>query len=105
MNPLHNTLVAQIAEQCTCASGADRLAAVAGSDAHTLRRIGTTWTEVPARNRDEFLFGLRGGLGRAGGRGGSAFAIAGDAYGVIRSYVASLVGVGPQNHRPLQRAL
>ena len=40
----------------------------AGSDAHTLRRIGRTWTEAPGRTRDEFLRSLRQGLGPPGRR-------------------------------------
>ena len=56
---------------------------IAGSDAHTLRRIGLTWTEAPGRTREEFMASLRQGLGRPGGRHGTAAAVAGDAYGVI----------------------
>ena len=39
-----------------------------GGDSHTGRGIGLTWTEVPgARNRDEFMAGLRAGRAVAGG--------------------------------------
>ena len=38
-----------------------------GSDAHTLRRVGTTWTEAPGRDRDEFLRSVRDGRGRPAG--------------------------------------
>jgi predicted metal-dependent phosphoesterase TrpH len=45
---------------------------VAGSDAHTLAYVGRTYTEVPgARNKDEFLAGLRAGYGRARGESGT----------------------------------
>ena len=45
---------------------------VAGSDAHALVSVGTTYTEVPgARDKDEFLAGLRAGYGRLGGESGS----------------------------------
>ncbi|MGH9678432.1 MAG: PHP-associated domain-containing protein, partial [Candidatus Acidiferrales bacterium] len=45
---------------------------VAGSDAHALRSVGTTYTEVPgARNKDEFFAGLRAGYGQLGGESGS----------------------------------
>jgi predicted metal-dependent phosphoesterase TrpH len=84
--------------------GRRHLAAVAGSDAHTLRRIGRTWTEAPGRNRDEFLASVAAGLGRPGGRHGSAPTVACEAYGVIKSFAASLVGVGPSDHTPLHRA-
>jgi predicted metal-dependent phosphoesterase TrpH len=56
------------------ASLAGRLgkAPVAGSDSHTLRSLGLTYTEVPgARNKTEFLEGLRQGRGRSCGESGS----------------------------------
>ncbi|MPY88982.1 MAG: hypothetical protein GEU99_13770 [Luteitalea sp.] len=81
------------------------LALVAGSDAHTLRRVGTTWTEAPGATARVFLANVARGLGRAGGSHGTTFTIAGDAYGVIWSYCKSLVGVGPRDHRWLERAL
>lgn len=41
---------------------------VGGSDAHTLVSAGAAWTEVPgARNKEEFLQGLRAGAGRPRG--------------------------------------
>jgi predicted metal-dependent phosphoesterase TrpH len=86
-------------------SGRRRLAAVAGSDAHTLRRVGRTWTEAPGRDRDEFLASVAAGLGRPGGAHGSAPTVACEAYGVIKSFAASLIGVGPSDHAPLHRAL
>jgi predicted metal-dependent phosphoesterase TrpH len=81
-----------------------RLAVVAGSDAHTLRRVGTTWTEAPGRDADEFLSNVRAGLGRPAGRHGGALAIAGDAYGVIGRFMASVSGVGPRDHHGWRRA-
>ena len=44
------------------------VAFVGGSDAHTLRRVGTTWTEAAARSREEFLEAIRRGETEAGGR-------------------------------------
>ena len=76
----------------------------AGSDAHTLRRVGPTWTEAPGRNREEFLASLKSGRGRPGGRDGERAAVSGDAYGVIRRYVASLVGFEPRDHGGWRRA-
>jgi len=80
------------------------IAVTAGSDAHTLRRVGTTWTEAPGRTRDEYLDSLRRGLGRPGGAHGSTMTIARDAYSVIGSYVAALVGFGPRDVRSWRRA-
>jgi len=79
-------------------------AVTAGSDAHTLRRIGTTWTEAPGRTRDEYVDSLRRGLGRPGGAHGSTMTIARDAYSVIGSYVAALAGFGPRDVRSWRRA-
>ena len=81
-----------------------RFAITAGSDAHTLRRVGTTWTEAPGRTRDEFIASLRRGDGAPGGAHGTTATIAGDAYGVIASYVAALAGFGPRDLRSWRRA-
>jgi predicted metal-dependent phosphoesterase TrpH len=49
-----------------------RLAAVGGSDAHTLASVARAFTVVPqARSREEFLDGLRRGLTLPAGRSGS----------------------------------
>jgi predicted metal-dependent phosphoesterase TrpH len=104
MVPAHNRLSEQMAAAWTPVHGGPRLAAVAGSDAHTLRRVGTTWTEAPGRDRDEFLSSVCSGLGRPGGRDGGALAVSGDAYGVIRGYVASLAGIEPPDHSGWRRA-
>ncbi len=62
-----------------CLAEASGKPGVAGSDAHTARGIGRTWTEVPgARTRDEFMAGLWEGRCRIGGRQGSYFTLAGD---------------------------
>lgn len=62
-----------------CLADASGKAGIGGSDAHTPRGIGTTWTEVPgARTRDEFMAGLRNGQARAAGREGSYFTLAED---------------------------
>jgi predicted metal-dependent phosphoesterase TrpH len=94
MLPSHNALIEHIVEQ---SASANRLGMIAGSDAHTLRRVGTTWTSAPGPTRDEFMSSLRAGLGRPGGVHGGASTVAGDAYGVISSYMASLVGFGPRD--------
>jgi len=105
MLPAHNALVEALVADRSAIRGGAPLAVVAGSDAHTLRRVGRTWTEAPGDDRDAFLDNVRRGLGRPGGAHGSVFAVAGDAYGVIRSYVASLAGIGIQDHAIAYRAL
>lgn len=55
-----------------CLARATGKAMLGGSDSHTERGIGFTWTEVPhARTVDEFFAGLRAGRGVVGGRHGS----------------------------------
>jgi predicted metal-dependent phosphoesterase TrpH len=102
----HNALVEQIAfrTRSDMHGNGCAFAMVAGSDAHTLRRVGTTWTTAPGHTRDEFLLNLRQGLGRPGGLHGTTATIAGDAYGVIGSYVAALAGCGPRDMGAVKRA-
>jgi hypothetical protein len=103
MLPAHNLLIeAIVARRSTGREAA--LSAIGGSDAHTLRRVGRTWTEAPGRNREEFLESLKHGLGRPGGGHGNASTVAGDTYGVIRSYIGSLIGLGPRDHAGWHRA-
>ena len=97
----HNALSERIAGGAVF--GGRRLAAVGGSDAHTLRRIGTTWTEAPGQSREEFLHNVRAGLGVPGGRHGGTFAVSADAYGVISKYIGSLLGILPADHHGLER--
>jgi predicted metal-dependent phosphoesterase TrpH len=70
--------------------------AVGGSDAHTLAYVGTTYTEAPGRNRQEFLDSVRAGLSRVGGRHGTTFRVSREIYGVVVRYWASLLGAGRQ---------
>lgn len=100
----HNALIEHIVAGHRVPEAMYRLAAVAGSDAHTLRRVGTTWTVAPGRTRDEFLHSLREGLGQPGGVHGTRLTVAGDAYGVIARYVASLAGFGPRDLPAWRRA-
>lgn len=52
---------------------------IAGSDSHTHRGIGLTWTEVPgARTREDFLAGLRARRAQIGGRHGHFGTMASD---------------------------
>jgi len=100
MLAVHNELI----ERLQTSPGGRSLAITAGSDAHTLRRVGTTWTEAPGGSPEAFLASLRAGLGRPGGAHGTAGGIAIDTYGVIGRFMASLVGIGPQDHALARRA-
>ncbi|MEO8075436.1 MAG: PHP domain-containing protein [Acidobacteriota bacterium] len=103
MLQVHNDL----AERLTREWRQDRapIACVAGSDAHTLRRVGQTWTEAPGTTAREFLASLAAGHGRPGGRHGGRRAVAGDTYGVIGRYMASIYGHGPRDHAGWHRAV
>jgi predicted metal-dependent phosphoesterase TrpH len=106
MLPAHNALAAKIASAWRRDRGAvlTPLGAVGGSDAHTLRRVGRTWTEAPGSTVPEFLHSLAQGKGQPGGSHGAARTVAADAYGVIGSYIASLIGRGPRDHDAWERA-
>ena len=80
------------------------LGMIGGSDAHTLRRVGTTWTEAPGTTREQFMDSLKRGLSRPGGMHGGTAPVAGDAYGVVSRYIATLAGFGPQDVRSWRRA-
>jgi len=76
----HNGMMIALAN-----AGAARLADVAaraevgGSDAHAMASVGSAWTTVPgARNRQEYLAGLRRGLGRVRGESGSVYKLTRD---------------------------
>jgi hypothetical protein len=59
----------RLAERMAACSGK---AQMGGSDAHTLLSLGSVYTCVPgARNKDEFLEGLRRGHGQVRGESGS----------------------------------
>ena len=101
----HNDLVEAVAARWADGGGRRALTTIGGSDAHTLRRVGRTWTEAPGRTREEFLASLRAGRAAAGGSHGHVAGVARDAYSVIGSYVASLAGLGPKDHSVSHRAL
>lgn len=115
MLPAHNALIERIAAQLRCGPpsgvswtgptavrGRGPVGIIAGSDAHTLRRIGRTWTAAAGPGVPGFLASLAGGRSRIGGEHGGTLSVCGDAYAVVGSYVASLLGFGPCE-QPLAR--
>lgn len=86
MLPQHNLLVESLA-------ASRGLAQIGGSDAHTLRRVGRTWTAAPGATREEFLRNLAAGRGRVEGSHGGTLALSGDIYGVIARYWLGLLGL------------
>ena len=68
---INGTRLPQQNRTALCVAQAAGKHMIAGSDSHTGRGIGLTWTEVPgARSREEFLSGLRSGRAVPGGRHG-----------------------------------
>jgi predicted metal-dependent phosphoesterase TrpH len=105
MLAVHNRLIERIAQQVpSVASPTGRFGVVAGSDAHTVRRVGTTWTSAPGRTPDEFIASVRRGTACVGGAHGSASTIGSDTYGVIGAYIAALAGFGPRDLSGWRRA-
>ena len=99
----HNELVEAVAARWR-SGGRRPLAVIGGSDAHTLRRIGRTWTVAPGRTREDFVTGLKNGLALPGGSHGGTWAVASDVYVVIAAYVGSLCGIGPVDVSGARRA-
>lgn len=104
MLPEHNELVAHLGRGPTGSVAPTPLSLLGGSDAHTLRRVGLTWTDAPGASVKEFLDNLAIGKGRPGGADGTTAEVAMDVYGVVFRFVLSLLGVGPRDHEGLARA-
>ncbi|MGE0044064.1 MAG: PHP-associated domain-containing protein [Vicinamibacterales bacterium] len=76
-----------------CLAAACGKAGIGGSDAHTRRGIGRTWTEVPgATSRDAFMAGLWDGRAVAGGQEGSYFTMASDMLRFAAGFYAERFG-------------
>jgi predicted metal-dependent phosphoesterase TrpH len=103
MLPAQNGLVAGIVR--TLRARGARLAMVAGSDAHTLRRVGRTWTAARGTSRETFLASLRAGHAEPGGIDGSPLSLSADVYGVVVDYWRSLAGFTRHRYSLPRRAL
>lgn len=84
-----NEFVTQVVRSFERFSG--QFSAVGGSDAHTLRRIGTTYTASHARSREEFLADIRNARTFVRGRHADHLAIAADIYGVVLRYYPNVL--------------
>ena len=96
MSAAHNGLIAELVEASRAASGAAPVV-TAGSDAHTLQWVGTTYTSAPGTTREEFLASLRAGRGVAGGHHGGIWRATSEIYGVIFRFWLSLLGLVRQD--------
>ncbi len=102
MSAGHNGFIAELVEEARAAEGTAPIV-MAGSDAHTLRWVGTTYTDAPGATRDEFLASVRAGLGTAGGEHGGLWRATSEIYGVIVRFWLSLAGLERQDLRPAAR--
>jgi predicted metal-dependent phosphoesterase TrpH len=92
MQAEHNEMVSEVLE--FLAEQGKRFSCIGGSDAHTLRRIGTTYTASRARNKDEFLDDIRNARTFVAGRHATHLAIALDIYGVVLRYYPNVLTNG-----------
>lgn len=97
----HNTLIAALLERFR---NLGRLvSAVAGSDSHTLRRIGRSYTASPARNREEFIADIRAGRNRVFGPHSNHLSLAADIYGVVLRYYPAVFSLHNGEFSPASR--
>jgi predicted metal-dependent phosphoesterase TrpH len=97
----HNTLIATLLERYC--QGARRVGFVGGSDAHTLRRIGRTYTASSARNGQEFLEDIRNGRTEIFGSHANHLSLAAEIYGVVLRYYPTVLSIHNGESPPLTR--
>jgi predicted metal-dependent phosphoesterase TrpH len=97
----HNTLISRLLERYR--GGARPTGLTGGSDSHTLRRIGRTYTASPARNREEFLADIRAGRTQVIGPHANHLSLAADIYGVVLRYYPAVFSIHNGEFPPLTR--
>jgi predicted metal-dependent phosphoesterase TrpH len=88
----HNTLIAHLVESFR--QRGRPVGMIGGSDAHTLRRLGRTYTVCAAASREEFLQGIRAGRSQVCGAHSNHLSLAADIYGVVLRYYPAVFSVG-----------
>jgi predicted metal-dependent phosphoesterase TrpH len=100
----HNTLIVRLLERYRQGAALSRpVGMVGGSDAHTLRRIGRTFTASPAPTREEFLADIRRGRTQVFGPHSNHLSLAADIYGVVLRYYPTVLSVRNGEFPPLLR--
>ncbi|MBI4462582.1 MAG: PHP domain-containing protein [Acidobacteria bacterium] len=97
----HNQLIAQLVE--FFATAGKKCSIIGGSDAHTLRRIGRTYTASCARTKEKFLEDIRQGRTFVAGRHANHWAIAADIYGVVLRYYPNALHNRLRDYAPFAR--
>ncbi len=88
----HNVFIERLLDERS--RGGLAFGRVAGSDAHTLRRIGRNYTASHAANRAEFFADIRAGRALIFGRHSNHWSLAGDIYGVVLRHYPTVLSVG-----------
>jgi len=88
----HNTLIARLVE--TLRQSGRTIGVIGGSDSHTLRRLGRTYTVCSAAHRAEFLEAIRTGRSEVCGAHSNHLSLAADIYGVVLRYYPAVFRVG-----------
>jgi predicted metal-dependent phosphoesterase TrpH len=97
----HNKFIVDLLEQRR--SRRRPISMVSGSDSHTLRRIGRSFTASPARNREGFLTDVRAGRTQVFGPHSNHLTLAADIYGVVLRYYPMVLSVSNGEFSPLVR--
>jgi predicted metal-dependent phosphoesterase TrpH len=97
----HNALIAALLARFRSVGRA--VSVVAGSDAHTLRRIGRSYTASYAKNREEFLEDIRTGRTEVFGPDPNHLTLAADIYGVVLRYYPTVLSIGNGEFSPAGR--
>jgi predicted metal-dependent phosphoesterase TrpH len=97
----HNSLIRRLLERYR--RDGHPLGMVGGSDSHTLRRLGRTYTASAARSRQEFLDDVRAGRTWVFGSHSNHVSLAADIYGVVLRYYPTVLSVGNGEFPPLLR--
>jgi len=88
----HNTLIANLVEAFR--QRGRLVGIIGGSDSHTLRRLGRTYTACPAAHREDFLEAIRSGRSQVLGVHSNHLSLAADIYGVVLRYYPAVFSVG-----------
>jgi predicted metal-dependent phosphoesterase TrpH len=87
----HNNLIASLVEALR--EGGRTVGIIGGSDSHTLRRLGRTYTVGSASNREEFLQAIRSSRSQVCGAHSNHLSLAADIYGVVLRYYPAVFGI------------
>jgi predicted metal-dependent phosphoesterase TrpH len=97
----HNALIGALLGRFRSVGRA--VSVVGGSDAHTLRRIGRSYTASHAKNREEFLEDIRAGRSEVFGPDPNHLTLAADIYGVVLRYYPTVLSIGNGEFSPAGR--